>query len=88
MNLQHELRAEYGRLVTRRWFFRQCGVGLGSLALASLLEPQRARAAAGLGRLFRLREEELGEGESAHAAASADGSAVSWRNRSSRLACS
>src|SRR6266478_4255805 len=36
-NLQHELRSEYARLVTRRWFFRQCGVGLGSIALASLL---------------------------------------------------
>src|SRR6266700_6744729 len=36
-NLQHELRSEYARLVTRRWFFRQRGVGLGSIALASLL---------------------------------------------------
>ncbi len=45
MNLQSELRAEYGKLITRRWFFRQCGVGLGSLALASLLEPERARGA-------------------------------------------
>ncbi|HWW01731.1 MAG TPA: DUF1501 domain-containing protein [Candidatus Acidoferrum sp.] len=42
MNLQNELRAEYGRLVTRRWFFRQCGVGLGSIALASLLKPEGA----------------------------------------------
>src|SRR5260370_35722604 len=42
MNLQNELRAEYGRLVTRRWFFRQCGVGLGSIALASLLKPEHA----------------------------------------------
>jgi uncharacterized protein (DUF1501 family) len=37
MNLRQELRAEYARLITRRWFFRQCGVGLGSVALASLL---------------------------------------------------
>src|SRR5690242_11853832 len=37
MTLPNELRREYGRLLTRRWFFRQCGVGLGSLALASLL---------------------------------------------------
>ena len=36
MNLNHEIRCEYARLVTRRWFFRQCGVGLGSIALASL----------------------------------------------------
>src|SRR5213593_1272397 len=42
MNLQHELRAEYARLVTRRWFFRQCGVGLGSVALASLLGADKA----------------------------------------------
>jgi hypothetical protein len=39
MNLEHELRSEYARLITRRWFFRQCGVGLGSMALASLLNP-------------------------------------------------
>src|SRR5438270_14083651 len=41
MTLQNELRQEYGRLLTRRWFFRQCGVGLGSLALASLLGEER-----------------------------------------------
>src|SRR5512138_155004 len=49
MNCSAELRAEYARLLTRRWFFRQCGVGLGSIALASLLEPPgalRAEAAA------------------------------------------
>jgi hypothetical protein len=45
MNLNHELRSEYARLVTRRWFFRQCGVGLGSIALASLLEPAKALGA-------------------------------------------
>jgi uncharacterized protein (DUF1501 family) len=45
MNLQAELRAEYARLTTRRWFFRQCGVGLGSIALASLLGPPKAGAA-------------------------------------------
>jgi uncharacterized protein (DUF1501 family) len=48
MNLQHELRAEYARLVTRRWFFRQCGVGLGSIALASLLGAERAEGAPAL----------------------------------------
>jgi uncharacterized protein (DUF1501 family) len=37
MNYQDELRSEYAKLTTRRWFFRQCGVGLGSIALASLL---------------------------------------------------
>src|SRR5881296_883492 len=45
MNFAHELRSEYARLITRRWFFRQCGVGLGSIALGSLLEAQTARAA-------------------------------------------
>ena len=37
MNFQHELRSEHAKMVTRRWFFRQCGVGLGSIALTSLL---------------------------------------------------
>src|SRR4051812_44650217 len=45
MNLQTELRSEYARLVTRRWFFRQCGVGLGSIALGSLLGAERSAAA-------------------------------------------
>src|ERR1039457_4999630 len=45
MNLNHELPSEYARLVTRRWFFRQCSVGLGSIALASLLEPAKALGA-------------------------------------------
>src|SRR5438132_5703293 len=38
MTFSQELRSEYARLITRRWFFRQCGVGLGSIALASLLK--------------------------------------------------
>src|SRR2546426_8352291 len=37
MNLQQELRSERTKLITRRWFFRQCGVGLGSIALGSLM---------------------------------------------------
>jgi uncharacterized protein (DUF1501 family) len=41
MNYQQELRSEYAKLTTRRWFFRQCGVGLGSMALASLLGPDK-----------------------------------------------
>ena len=45
MNLQNELRAEYGKLVTRRWFFRQCGLGLGTMALGSMLESERASGA-------------------------------------------
>src|SRR5437867_5281976 len=37
MNYQSELRNETAKLIARRWFFHQCGVGLGSMALASLL---------------------------------------------------
>jgi len=37
MNFEKEIRNEYARLVSRRWFFRQCGVGLGSIALGSML---------------------------------------------------
>src|SRR6266704_3551332 len=42
MDFTSELRSEYARLITRRWFFRQCGVGLGSIALASLLDDNKA----------------------------------------------
>src|SRR5258708_670437 len=38
MTYADELRSEYARLITRRWFFRQCGVGLGSIALGTLLQ--------------------------------------------------
>ena len=37
MNYENELKQEIKKLVTRRHFFRDCGVGLGSVALASLL---------------------------------------------------
>ena len=37
MTYAADLRREYARLITRRWFFRQCGIGLGSIALGSLL---------------------------------------------------
>ena len=37
MNYPQELRHATAQYITRRWFFRQCGVGLGSMALASLL---------------------------------------------------
>ena len=37
MNCQaHRFRGGDPRLVTRRWFFEQCGVGLGALALGQL----------------------------------------------------
>lgn len=42
VSLNVELRAEHARLVTRRWFFRQCGVGLGGIALGSLLGADKA----------------------------------------------
>ncbi len=38
MNCQsHLYRGENPTLITRRWFFRDCGVGLGAIALAELL---------------------------------------------------
>jgi len=42
MNYQSELRNETAKYITRRWFFHQCGVGLGSMALASLLGADQA----------------------------------------------
>ncbi len=39
MNCQHNLyKGQDPRLVTRRWFFRDCAVGLGAIALAQLLQ--------------------------------------------------
>jgi uncharacterized protein (DUF1501 family) len=38
MNYRKEINLEFRRLITRRHFFRDCGVGLGSMALASLLD--------------------------------------------------
>lgn len=43
-----ELLEEQRRFHTRRWFFRDCGVGLGSIALASLLGQDKALGAASL----------------------------------------
>jgi uncharacterized protein (DUF1501 family) len=40
MNHQDETIQELKKLRTRRWFFKNCGVGLGSVALASLLKGQ------------------------------------------------
>lgn len=36
MNVRTELLAEYSRYRTRRWFFRECGVGLASIAALDL----------------------------------------------------
>jgi uncharacterized protein (DUF1501 family) len=38
MDYQNEIKHELKKLYTRRWFLRECGVGLGSIALASLLK--------------------------------------------------
>ncbi|HEY2951757.1 MAG TPA: DUF1501 domain-containing protein, partial [Verrucomicrobiae bacterium] len=46
MNYSMELRSEAAQYITRRWFLQQCGVGLGSIALASLLGPDKASGAA------------------------------------------
>ena len=46
MNLALELNHERQRFLTRRWFFQQCGLGLGSVALASLLGDRAGAAAA------------------------------------------
>ncbi|HXJ74687.1 MAG TPA: DUF1501 domain-containing protein [Candidatus Dormibacteraeota bacterium] len=43
LRIQQEMRSEAAKFVTRRWFFQQCGLGLGSLALASLLGEQNSR---------------------------------------------
>ena len=45
MNLHLELRSEYARMLTRRWFLRECGVGLAGVALASLLDGNKGNAA-------------------------------------------
>jgi hypothetical protein len=44
----NELLEEQRRFHTRRWFFRDCGVGLGGIALASLLGEDKALGAASL----------------------------------------
>ena len=45
MNYEIELRREAGRLISRRWFFRECGLGFGAMALANLLLENRVFAA-------------------------------------------
>src|SRR5437667_178424 len=42
MNHHQEIHREVAQFITRRWFFRQCGVGLGSIALGSLLGMEKA----------------------------------------------
>ncbi len=45
MNYSQELQEEARKLVTRRWFFRECGIGLGGMVLGSLLGADQALAA-------------------------------------------
>src|SRR5437879_380749 len=45
MNYTLEYCNEAAKFITRRWFFKQCGVGLGSIALTSLLGAERASGA-------------------------------------------
>jgi uncharacterized protein (DUF1501 family) len=48
MNCQaHLYRGQEPKLITRRWFFEQCGVGLGALALGSLLRQSGFAAVTG-----------------------------------------
>jgi hypothetical protein len=44
IHYQQELQSEAAKYITRRWFFKQCGVGLGSIALTSLLGANKASA--------------------------------------------
>jgi hypothetical protein len=46
MNMQQEISKEVGRLTSRRWFFKQCGMGLGAIALSELLNGSGAAGAA------------------------------------------
>src|SRR5215510_9731417 len=45
MNLNDEINLEYRKVLSRRHFFKECGVGLGSIALASLLNQNSIGAA-------------------------------------------
>jgi uncharacterized protein (DUF1501 family) len=45
MTRQEHFFAEYRKHITRRWFFRECGVGLGAIALSTLLGETFAGAA-------------------------------------------
>jgi len=47
MNYRQELQSEAAKYITRRWFLKPCGVGLGSVAVASLLGGPRAHGAPG-----------------------------------------
>ena len=44
MNFHREIRQEYPRHLSRRWFLRDCGVGMASLAAADLLSREAGAA--------------------------------------------
>ena len=44
MTTQEHFLLDHKRALARRWFLRDCGVGLGSIALASLLGERQAQA--------------------------------------------
>src|ERR1043166_1798826 len=45
MTRQEHLFQEYKQQITRRWFFKECGVGLGAIALGSLMGEGKLSAA-------------------------------------------
>ena len=49
MNQQQHSFNEHRTQITRRWFFKECGVGLGAMALGTLLSENRASAEAAFG---------------------------------------
>ncbi len=46
MDVKNQAFREHCRLMTRRWFFQQCGMGLGAIALGELMGSRSAAAAA------------------------------------------
>ena len=44
IDLPNAVIQEHQRYMTRRWFFRECGVGLAGLAVSSLLGSRAAAA--------------------------------------------
>src|SRR5438876_200518 len=45
MTKQQHFLNDYRNQITRRWFFKECGVGLGAIALSSLLSESSASGA-------------------------------------------
>ncbi len=44
MNFTREIQSEYARYLSRRWFFKECGVGMASLAAMDLMRTNAAPA--------------------------------------------